>query len=314
MRLRVRWGAKVAAVGDSVVIGVDVGGTSIRSGLLDRDGTVLARHSLESPAASEDAVLEALDAAVDALLDDRVAALGFGVPSNLDRRTGRVLRATNLPLDDVDLALRLRDRFGRPVGVENDANAAALAEWRLGAGRGCSGVVMLTLGTGVGGGIVLDGHLYRGWAEIGHMVVDVDGPPCQGSCHGRGHLEALVSGTAADAVARGLWGEDADAYALVERAAAGDPVALGELTRIGAVLGAAIGSLVNLFDPDVVVVGGGFGDGAAPYLLGPAEEAARSEALSPADTTIRVVPAQLGEDAGLIGAGLVAFEALDGER
>ena len=121
------------------------------------------------------------------------------------------LRATNLA------ARRPRPRrvgvarFGLPVGVENDANAAALAEWKLGAGRGASNVVLLTLGTGVGGGIVLDGALYRGWAEIGHMVVVAGGPPCQGNCHGHGHLEALASGTAADRVARELWGEGSDA-------------------------------------------------------------------------------------------------------
>ncbi len=236
------------------------------------------------------------------------------MPSNLDRHTGRVLRSVNLPLDDLDLATRVRERFELPVGIENDGNAAALAEWRLGAGRGVSNLVMLTLGTGVGGGIVLDGRLYRGWAEIGHVVVDVDGPPCQGTCHGHGHLEALASGTAADEVARGLWGDDADAQLLVERAREGEPDAVRALRGIGAVLGAAVGSLANLLDPELVVVGGGFGDGAGELLIAPAQEAARREALAPADRALRVVPAELGADAGLVGAALVAYEALDGVR
>lgn len=297
-----------------LVIGVDVGGTKILSGVVDREGNVLRRHEGESPATSEADVRAALDASVEALLDDRVSAIGYGVPANLERGTGRVLRATNLHFDDFDLAGHARARFGLPVGVENDANAAALAEWRLGAGRGLSTLVVLTLGTGVGGGIVLDGALYRGWAEIGHLVVLAGGPPCQGACHGRGHLEALASGTAADAVARELFGAEATAHVLVERAQAGDAGARARLAEIGGYLGAAIGSLANLFDPELVVVGGGFGEAAGELVLAPAEEAARREALAPADGTLRVVPAELGSDAGLVGAALVAFEALDGTR
>ena len=130
---------------------------------------------------------------------------------NLDRRTGIGLRAVNLPLESLDLAGWLRDRFGVPVGIENDGNAIALAEWRLGAGRGATDLIALGLGTGVGGGLVLDGRLYRGWAELGHVVVLADGPPCQGNCHGRGHLEAVASGEAAERAAIELWGEGVDA-------------------------------------------------------------------------------------------------------
>ena len=297
-----------------LVIGVDVGGTKILSGVVDREGNVLGRNEVESPGSSEEDVLVALDSAVGALLADGIGAIGFGVASNLDRRTGRILRATNMPLDDVDLAGRARARFGLPVGIENDANAAALAEWKLGAGKGVSNLVMLTLGTGVGGGIVLDDRLYRGWAEIGHVVVQAGGPPCQGSCHGRGHLEALASGTAADRAAQELYGPSADARVLVERARAGEVAARARLAEIGGFLGAAMGSLANLFDPELVVVGGGFGEAAGELVLAPAQEAARREALAPADATLRVVPAELGADAGLVGAALVAFEALDGTR
>jgi glucokinase len=294
------------------VIGVDVGGTKILSGVVDRDGKVLRRDLVESPGTSEEDVLGALDASVEALLDEQVGAIGLGIPANLERGTGRILRATNLPLDDFDLAAHARSRFGLPAAVENDANAAALAEWKLGAGKGLSNLVMLTLGTGVGGGIVLDGRLYRGWAEIGHMVVRVGGPPCQGNCHGRGHLEALASGSAAERMAAELWGPDAGSHTLVERARAGVDEALGALDEIAEALGAAIGSLANLFDPELVIVGGGFGEAVADLVLGPVQEAARRQALTPADGTLRVVSATLGEDAGLVGAGLVGFEALDG--
>lgn len=288
-----------------------MGGTKILSGLLDREGNVLASNRVDSPGTSEQDVLAAMDAAVDALLEERVGAVGFGIPSNLDRRTGRILRSTNLPLDDFDLRSHARARFGLPIGVENDGNAATLAEWKLGAGKGLDNLVVLTLGTGVGGGLVIDGRLYRGWVELGHIGVLADGPPCQGSCHGRGHLEALVSGSAADRIAAELWGPDADSHTFVEHARAGSEEALARLDEMALHLGAGIASLVNIFDPQVVIVGGGFGEAVADLLLAPAQEAARRQALSPADRTLRVVSAAL-DDAGLVGAGLVGFEALDG--
>jgi glucokinase len=295
-----------------LVIGVDLGGTKTLAGVVDRQGRIHARHEIQTPEGSESEVIGALDEAVERLVDERVRALGYGVPSNLDRSTRRLLRSINLPLDDFDLLGHARSRFGLPVGVENDGNAAALAEWRLGAGRGTSNIVMLTLGTGVGGGVVLDGQLYRGWAELGHVVLEADGPPCQGNCHGHGHVEALVSGTAADRAAVELWGPGSNARALVDNAHAGDADAQAALAEIGRFLGAAIGSLANIFDPELVVVGGGFGEAAGDLLLEPAREAARREALSPADATLRIVAAELGAEAGLVGAALVAFEALDG--
>jgi glucokinase len=233
---------------------------------------------------------------------------------NLDRRTGIALAAANLPLVSLDVAGRVRARFDLPVGLENDGNATALAEWRCGAARGASDVVALALGTGVGGGLVLDGRLFRGWAEIGHVVIDADGPPCQGNCHGHGHLEALVSGEAASRAAREIWGEDADSHRLVREARSADERARDALARIGHFLGIAIGSLWNVFSPDVVVIGGGFGAAAWPFMQESALAAARSEALRPADENVHVVPAALGDDAGLVGAGLVGFEALDGAR
>jgi glucokinase len=301
------------AVEAPVVIGLDVGGTKILSGLVDREGNVLAEHEAPSPGTSEEEVLAALDVAVEALLDDRVAAIGYGIPANLERGTGRILKAVNLPLDDVDVIARSKQRFGLPVGIENDGSAAALAEWRRGAGRGTMNLVMLTLGTGVGGGVVVEGRLFRGWAELGHMVVREGGETC--TCGGDGHLEVLASGHAGNRAAQELYGPEADADTLIERATAGDDAAQAALARIGSSLGAAIASLVNIFDPEVIVVGGGgFGAAAGELVFEPAREAARREALPPASATLRIVPAELGAAAGLIGAGLVGFEALDGAR
>ena len=288
-----------------------MGGTKILAGVIDRDGSIEAQHEIETPKSSQQDVVEALDGAVRAMLDDRVGAIGYGIPSNLDRRTRVALQATNLPLKDFDLRGHGREEFGLPIGVENDGNAAAFAEWRFGAGRGTSNLLMLTLGTGVGGGLVLDGDLYRGWAELGHVVVLAGGPPCQGNCHGRGHLETLASGTAAERAAQELYGPEADGHQLVQRAHEGDAEASDRLERIAELLGAAIGSFANEFDPEVVVIGGGFGRAAGDLLFEPALRAARREALTPADKELRIVPAELGVEAGMIGAALVAFEALD---
>ena len=233
------------------VIGVDLGGTKILAGALDGDGRVLARNEVATPTGSQEELLEGIAAAIEPLARDGLDALGLGVPSVVDPSSGVALGSINIPLADVALVEDFGRRFGVPVAVENDANVAALAEWKLGAGRGRSSLVMLTLGTGVGGGIVLDGGLYRGWAELGHVVVVADGPPCQGNCTGRGHLEAVASGNAADRAAVRLWGEGRDGGAARHggrgggwgggRGAAGDgPAArrgsrqLGERVRPGA--------------------------------------------------------------------------------
>jgi glucokinase len=289
------------------VIGVDLGGTKILAGTVDEDGAVAVRPT---PTGSRDELLAGIDEAVAELLEDGVGALGIGIPSTIDHRTGRVEGSVNIPLADIDLRSRLEDRFGLPAGIENDANAAALAEFRAGAGRGASTMVMLTLGTGCGGGVVVDGRLFRGWAELGHIVIDYDGIPCQGSCTGRGHLEPYVTGVAATKLAQAAFGPAADAHRLVRLANEGDARAREILGGIGEKLGAGIASLVNVFNPDLVVVGGGFA-AAGDWLFEPAREVVRWQALHPAGARVRIVQAALGTAAGLIGAGFVAFEALD---
>ena len=293
------------------VIGVDLGGTKILAGSIDGEGRVLDRHEVPTPTGSQAELLEGIAAAIEPLAGAGMAALGFGIPSVIDRATGLSLGSNNIPLEDVALGKVMSERFGVPATVENDGNAAALAEWRLGAGRGVENLVMLTLGTGVGGGLVIGGALFRGWAELGHIVVVADGPPCQGNCTGRGHLEALASGSAADRAAEKLWGAGATAELLVGRASEGDAAALEALSGIGHLLGAAIGSLFNIFGTELVVIGGGFGTAAAEFLFPAALEVAHREALLESSrVSLRIVKAELGSDAGLIGAGLLALEAL----
>jgi glucokinase len=291
------------------VICVDLGGTKIATGAVDADGTLHERHEVPTPVESQEALLDGIAAAIEPLADEGLAAIGIGIPSVLDRSTGKALGSVNIPLRDVELGEVVQERFGVPAVVENDGNLAALAEWKLGAGRGVDDLVVLTLGTGVGGGLVLGGSLYRGIAELGHVVVVADGPPCQGNCTGRGHVEAVASGNAADRAAEKLWGEGANAELLVGRAQEGDPAALEALSGMGHLLGAAIGSWVNTFAPEVVIVGGGFGIAAFEFIAPSATEIACRETVVDA-LAVRIVRAELGSEAGLIGAGLLAFEAL----
>jgi glucokinase len=291
------------------VIGVDVGGTKILAGVVDADGTVADRRERPTRLGSQDALIAELAVAVEELLDKSIAGVGFGLPSRIDSRTGVVQGSVNIPLQDVPLRDLMRERFGRPVAIENDGNAAALAEFRAGAGRASETMVMLTLGTGCGGGVVIAGELLRDGGELGHTVLEYDGIPCQGTCTGRGHLEAYVSGTAATKLAQEAFGPAVDAHRLVRLAGEGDTKAVEILDGIGRRLGAAIGSFVNIFRPQLVVVGGGFA-AAGGFLLKPAEETMRREALPPASDRARIVRAELGTAAGVIGAGFVALDAV----
>jgi glucokinase len=285
------------------VIGLDLGGTKIYAGLVEGDGTVARTIERPTPLESQEALLAAIVEMVRELKEPDVAAVGIGLPSRVDQRTGAVLGAVNIPLHDLNFRAEMREWLGLPVSVDNDASAAALAEHRVGAGQGTNELVLLTLGTGVGGGVVTGGRLYRGWAELGHVVIVEDGEPCQGACTGRGHFEAYCSGTAADRVARSVLGPDANAHDLI---AQGHPA----LEGIGRHLGTAIGSLVNAFGPEIVVIGGGFGHSAFDALVGPAREVVRREAL-PSAGEVPIVPAQLGLDAGMIGAALAARDTLE---
>ena len=209
----------------------------------------------------------------------------------------------------------MRERFGVPVGLDNDGSAAAIGEWRVGAGRGVDDLVMLTLGTGVGGGVVSGGVPFRGrngeGVELGHLTIVHGGRPCQGACRGRGHLEAYVSGHAASEAARETFGASADAHLLIRFANEGDARAKEVLRELADQLGSGIGSLVNVFAPELVLIGGGFGVAAFDHLARPAEEVARREALEPMRDAFRLAKAELGTAAGLIGAAFVGFEALD---
>lgn len=296
-----------------VTIGVDLGGTKLLAGAVAPDGRLLHRTYRRTAGLDREELLGTIEAAVvetSAVVGGEVAAAGFGIPAMFDSRAGTAISSNHTPLDGVEVADLLRDRLRMPVAVDNDANCATLAEWRRGAAAGALHVVALTLGTGVGGGLVLGGRLYRGaqgaGAEIGHMVVDEDGPACFGDCPGRGCLEALASGSAIarDAAAAGL---PASAEEVARLAGEGDERSVELLRGVGRRLGAGLAGLAMIFNPQVIVIGGGV-IAAGELLLAPAREELLRRAMEPSRSAVRVEAAAFGADAGMIGAALLAAE------
>jgi glucokinase len=292
------------------VIALDAGGTKLLAAVVGEDGEVAARTMRTWPPGSTlgDVQRCVLDAVEEARGHDAgVDAIGIGLPATMDLSRGVAVGCRHLPIAGFAFGDWLVQQTSLPVFADNDATLAILAEHRYGAARGTGEAVMLTIGTGIGGGIVSGGRLVRGArgsaGEPGHMTIDAGGPPCPGDCPGRGCLEAYVSGPAL-AAAAGM----ASAAAVVEAARGGDATAVEALQRVGEKLGAGIASLLNLLDPEVVVIGGGMGSDAGALLLEPAERVARERALEPAASAARIVNADLGEDAGMLGAAMLALE------
>lgn len=303
-----------------LAVGIDVGGTHLRGALVGHDGivgdAVRRRSEVDDADALVASVLEVLEVLGQGLGGHLPVGLGM---AGLVDRTGRLHYGPNVGVGDLDLPSRLRVALGsaRVIHVINDATAAAIAEHRLGAGQGCDDLIMLTLGTGVGGGAIVAGAVLEGAdgmaAEFGHLVIARDGRSAPSGIEGT--VEAYVSGSAiaraaALAVARGEAGaRECDAPGVVAAAGAGEPWAVGLLEEIGHDLGVAIASIAAVLDPALVIVGGGAGHAAAPWLLPAARASLRAHRLG---ATVRpdlpVVPAALGDDAGLIGAALAAAD------
>jgi glucokinase len=311
------------------VIGIDAGGTKLLGGVVD-EGLVV-HHRVHRTWRGGDRA-ETLDIFVESVEEVRAAApdvvaVGFGIPALVEWETGVSRWSTHLPLADVRFRDVMSERLGLPVVVDNDANAALLAEARFGAARGVSHAVLVALGTGIGSGLLLDGRIYRGsrglGAEIGHMVVDLHGPDCQGSCPGRGCLEVMASGStigregrAAAAAApdsalgrRVAADQEITGGIVTELAHAGDTAAISVLTQIGRRLGYGLVGVVNVFNPELIVIGGG-ALAAGELLLGPAREVVAERALPPVREMVSIVPAGFGDESGMLGAALLALDSL----
>jgi len=295
------------------LVGVDVGGTKVAVAVLE-DGVLGEPVVHPTEKASSEALVDQLATMIgDQLPAD---AIGIGVPSTVDFAHGSARSSVNIPLENVPLRHLLRDRLGIPVFVDNDATVAAVAEAHgPDAKVDVRHLVMLTVGTGVGGGIVIDGHVYRGAtgaaAELGHIIIGADltdGAQAPAGWPQPGSLEILANGAALKelATARGF----ADAPAVVEAAKAGDERATEAVRILGERLGVGIANVINIFDPDVVCVGGGVGGGAGDLLLGPARRTAEQHTLPGVGTATEIRAARYGPEAGVLGAALMAGQEL----
>lgn len=317
---------------DAAVIGVDLGGTKLMAGLFDGADRVVSRERVEVGGLDTDGLVDGLVEAVSHLAAQSsipVRGVGFGIPATIDQRTGIVVVAANLPIANLPLGDILRERTGLDVFLDNDANVAALAEQRLGVGAGVtSDLLMITLGTGFGGGIVAGGRILRGaigaGAELGHMSIDYDGPACVApNCPGIGCIETFVSGTAlardAAAYARAnpdsplgravAGGEPARGETVLRLAREGDASCVALLERLGERLGVALANFVNIFNPGIIAVGGGLTP-ALDIILPVARRLLVERALAPGNTFVEVVPAAFGPEAGMVGAALMARDGL----
>jgi glucokinase len=310
----------------ALTIGVDVGGTKIAAGVVDEQGSVLARARRVSPATDTDAIEDTIaDLVRELAAEHEVAAVGVGAAGFIDKQRSTVLFAPNIAWRDEPLRAELEARIDLPVVIENDANAAAWGEFTFGAGKDVDDLLLVTVGTGVGGGIVLDGRLHRGAfgvaAEIGHLRVVPQGRACP--CGASGCWEQYASGSALTSGARRLAAEQPEAardlidraggdpaaitgLQITEAAQAGDAFAIGRLAELGQWLGEGIATLAAILDPAVVVIGGGVSE-AGPLLLDPINahfDASLTARSSRPRLDIRV--AELGNRAGLLGAADLA--------
>jgi glucokinase len=306
-----------------VVLGVDVGGTKVAVAAVDG---VTVREAIEDPTVkgTTEGLLDGIEAVVNRMIGNvgEPEAIGIGVPSQIEYATGTVETSVNIPLSGVPLRQELGERFGVPVFVDNDANCAALAEAHI---LGERHLVMLTLGTGVGGGVVIDGMTFRGahglGAELGHFTINPDGPPCPGNCPNRGCIEAYCSGQALERDATELATDKPDSRLaqaigddgkvsgpeLVEAAEEGDPDALFIFGNFARMLGVAIAGYINVFEPDRLTIGGGLSR-ASHLFLERAIQEANARALPALRKRTTIALAEGRADAGVIGAAVLAAQ------
>ncbi|QSO46411.1 ROK family protein [Alicyclobacillus mengziensis] len=294
-------------------IGIDLGGTKIATAVVDENGDVIAHlevptHAKEGPQAVLDRMAETAKRVAQAVPSIQPMAVGVGAPGPLNPKRGIVFGPPNLPgWDHVNLVDELQQRLGLHVVIDNDANAATLAEATLGAGRGYHNLVYITVSTGIGGGVMLDGKVRQGEfgcaAEIGHHIVDINGPLCH--CGNRGCLETFASGTAIERTALERMGEPLNASRVALLAREKNVIAQQILDDVYRYLGAGLVNVINLFDPAVIIIGGGVAQIGRPMFEALQQVVNNNHFRSSVGENVQVVPAQLGTKAGVIGAALL---------
>ncbi len=301
----------------SAIIAIDVGGTHLRAALYEPENTQPIAHQRVRTNSNEPGVYKRLEAVVESVWpkDGKVDAIGVASPGPLDPYTGYILKTPNIKeWVNFPLAPSLSKHFNVPAFLDNDANLAALGEWRFGAGRGHHHVLYLTISTGVGGGVIEDDHLLQGYhglaTELGHTIVDPDGPLC--SCGFAGHLEAFSSGPAIvkyvlaelEAGAKSELKADSNLTARVVADAAihGDALAISAYRRAGQYLGIAVANFLHSFDPSIVIFGGGVSQ-VGPLLFDSFNASLKKRVFHPRYLEdLKIEMAALGDDAGLLGA------------
>ncbi len=309
------------------IIAIDFGGTHIRAAYFPND-LPLPGQQIKIPTRAEagpQAVLDRIEKAIKSVLPSDPSGLRIGIasPGPLDPFRGMVLSMANLPgWKDVPIAMEISSRFNCPVVVNNDANLAALGEWKHGAGKGVEDLIYLTISTGIGGGVITHGHLLLGanglGGELGHMTVVRDGPRC--GCGQRGHIESIASGPSiARYVRRRLEAgqpsmmidmiddiDEIDAVIIGHAAKNGDALAIDAIEKAGQAIGSHLASLVHVFNPARIIIGGGFSQ-VGESLFEPIKQTLSAEVIHPAYLdSLEVLSAELGDDAGLIGAMVLA--------
>ncbi len=288
-------------------LGIDLGGTQLRVGVVDQQGRVLRRAAVPTDVAGgpKTIVAQMLRLAHEVKQDATIAAAGISSPGPLDSDTGITLDLPSLPgWNNFPLRDVLARALGLPVTLENDGIAAAVGEWKFGAGRGFNNIVYATISTGIGGGVIANGHVLRGRGglacHIGHMMIMEHGPVC--GCGGTGCFEVLASGTAFSAAARAAG--FADATAVTAAARLGDTKAKAVVAREAELLGYGFASILHLYSPERLIMGGGVSS--AFDLLAPGIRAQIDRHAIPAFRAVEIVPAGLGDNAGLVGAAALA--------
>jgi glucokinase len=302
-------GADGAAVARAV-LGLDIGGTKIAAGVVDPEGGVHGFVTTPTDVSSETGLLRLFELGRQAVSEAglEIDAVGIGCGGPLDSANGVLVAPLHLPgWRDVPITALATEVFGRPAVLDNDAVAAAAGEHRYGAGRGARNMVYLTVSTGVGGGVILDGELHRGpsgnGGELGHVTVDWHGRRCRG-CGRRGCLEAYCSGTSIAERAQEAGMDGASAADVAQAALAGNPVAAELWDETCEALACGIISIANLFEPELVVLGGGVVR-TGEQLLGPVRERVAEHVIGP---PLRIVAAASGDAVGVVGAAAVAYE------
>lgn len=307
------------------VIGVDLGGTKICGAIVNFEGEIISKQTVPTKAEDgEKAVLKRIIDVIQNIIDeskvdkDKILSIGIGSPGPLNSKEGKIITTPNLPFKDFNIVNPIKDKFNIPVYLDNDANAAAIGEYIFGAGKETENMIFITVSTGIGGGAILNGKIYRGNTcnalEIGHMTIEKDGPRC--NCGNYGCAEALASGTAIAKFAKEAVGNGEEtslasykkitAYEVFKEAEKGDTVSQNIINKALNYLGVCVSNVIISFDPEMIIIGGGVSKG-GDIVFDKIKMVVKERCFEAMWKNTKILPAALGTDAGVMGAAALAI-------